>query len=558
MNFMDSIPGGTIFVMWAWMWSSDTTQFIGAWKSDTTVLGSGNSLYNKLRNMGFSTIDSFTHLVPLLYIARKEVNGTYTILYQKVGSSISDQLTTSVNYNSTLQQGTVASTYVGPAKAWQDIHWRGNWDSPSDSMQVQVFGVAKDSSETLVYTSSALQKDTSIAFISALTYPMLHLKLISKDSLKQTPYQLQRWTVRYQDVPEGAIAPNHYFTCPDTLQAGQPLDFGVDFQNISDASFDSLKVLLQITDNQNVAHIIPMSRSKGLVPGDSVHILDTIASQNFLGKNTLYVFVNPNNDQPEQFLNNNFLFKTFYVKADTYMPTMDVTFDGMHILNQDIVSARPQVMIKLSDNSRYLALTDSTDIKVQVRFPDGSLHVYVTGTDSCQFIPANLSTGHNAATLILHPTFVQDGTYELIANGQDQSGNAAGRLNYDVTFRVINTPMISNVFNYPNPFTTSTSFVFTITGSQVPQMLRIEILTITGKVVREISEAELGPLHIGTNITQYKWNGTDQFGNKVGNGVYLYRVITNLNGKALGKYSEQGANTDQYFKSGYGKMYLMR
>jgi hypothetical protein len=40
--------------------------------------------------------------------------------------------------------------------------------------------------------------------------------------------------------------------------------------------------------------------------------------------------------------------------------------------------------------------------------------------------------------------------------------------------------------------------------------------------------------------------------------VYLYRVITNLNGKSLGKFTDQGENTNQYFKEGYGKMYLMR
>jgi len=44
--------------------------------------------------------------------------------------------------------------------------------------------------------------------------------------------------------------------------------------------------------------------------------------------------------------------------------------------------------------------------------------------------------------------------------------------------------MISNMLNYPNPFTTSTAFVFTITGADVPQNLKIQILTITGKIVR--------------------------------------------------------------------------
>lgn len=123
--------------------------------------------------------------------------------------------------------------------------------------------------------------------------------------------------------------------------------------------------------------------------------------------------------------------------------------------------------------------------------------------------------------------------------------------------------MISNMFNYPNPFTSSTAFVFTLTGSEVPQNIRIQVLTVTGKIVREITKDELGPLHIGRNITEFKWDGTDQYGQKLGNGIYLYRVITNQNGNPLDKFSTMDANgnnvdTDKYFNKGYGKMYLMR
>jgi flagellar hook assembly protein FlgD len=135
-------------------------------------------------------------------------------------------------------------------------------------------------------------------------------------------------------------------------------------------------------------------------------------------------------------------------------------------------------------------------------------------------------------------------------------------MEYRVLFQVYNTPMISNMFNYPNPFTSSTAFVFTLTGTVVPQNLKIQILTITGKIVREITKDELGNLHIGRNITDFKWDGTDQYGQKLANGVYLYRVVTNLNGSALDKFptTENGSkvNTDQYFNKGYGKMYLMR
>jgi flagellar hook assembly protein FlgD len=114
------------------------------------------------------------------------------------------------------------------------------------------------------------------------------------------------------------------------------------------------------------------------------------------------------------------------------------------------------------------------------------------------------------------------------------------------------------MLNYPNPFTTSTAFVFTITGSEVPQNIKIQILTITGKVVREITKDELGPLHVGRNITEFKWDGTDMYHQRLAIGVYLYHVVTNLNGKGLDKYTSQSDNTDQYFNKGYGKMFLMK
>ena len=88
--------------------------------------------------------------------------------------------------------------------------------------------------------------------------------------------------------------------------------------------------------------------------------------------------------------------------------------------------------------------------------------------------------------------------------------------------------------------------------------MRIQILTVTGKVIREITKDELGPLHIGRNVTEFKWDGSDMFGQKVANGVYLYRVLTNLNGKSLEKFTDDGDKTDKYFTRGYGKMYFMR
>jgi hypothetical protein len=213
----------------------------------------------------------------------------------------------------------------------------------------------------------------------------------------------------------------------------------------------------------------------------------------------------------------------------------------------------------LKDENRFLALKDTALMQVQLRYPNGSLRTMNFNGDTMRFIPANLAAGENAASIELKPYLAEDGEYELILTGKDVSGNVAGNeMSYHSSFTVINKPMISELLNYPNPFTTSTAFVFTLTGSDIPQNMRIQILTITGKVVREITKNELGPIHIGRNITEFKWDGTDMYGQKLANGVYIYRVLTNLNGKSLDKYKADGDNTSKYFNKGYGKMYLMR
>jgi hypothetical protein len=108
--------------------------------------------------------------------------------------------------------------------------------------------------------------------------------------------------------------------------------------------------------------------------------------------------------------------------------------------------------------------------------------------------------------------------------------------------------------NYPNPFSASTQFVFTLIGSKIPDEFTIQIMTATGKVVREITKDELGDIHIGRNITDFSWNCTDEFGDALANEVYLYRVIVKIENENV-ELRESGA--DQYFTKSFGKMYLM-
>lgn len=541
-------------------------KYVSDWKADTTLYGSGQSLYHSLFNAGLTQIDSFYR--PRVYaFVYKKGDATFTPK-QKVSDGIYDRILLLADCPTPDTLGYITSPNFGPAKNWKNVHWRGSSEevNSQDNPTIDIIGVTPTNVETTLFTINKNQQDFDISSINAAQYPYVKLKMRNIDSVTLTPYQLRYWRIEYDALPEGALVPNLFFRTKDTLDIGEKLNFGIAFKNISLAAFDSVKMKMYILDRNNSPVYINLPKRKPLVSGDSIRFEYEIDTKDLPGLNTLYVEFNPDNDQPEQFKFNNFMFRNFYVKPDNINPLLDVTFDGVHILNRDIVSARPHIQIKLKDEAKYMLLNDTAGATVQIRFPDNNntVRTYRFDGDTLRFNPST-NGNDNTASIDFYPNFPvtagqedEEREYELIVKGKDRSGNKAGTTEYKVTFRIIDKPMISNLLNYPNPFTTSTAFVFTITGSQVPDNMKIQILTVTGKVVREITKEELGLLHIGRNITEFKWDGTDQFGQRLANGVYLYRFVTTLNGKKMDKYKSDGESTDKFFKSGYGKMYLMR
>ena len=539
--------------------------YASVWQADAAYYGQ-NTLYNTLKDQGFTSIDNYDTTVGFAFVYKKNSLATYAPSI-RFAENIYDRVLMNAVCPTPDTLGYTTSPAFGVAKQWKQLKWRGSTVDAiaGDMPTIDLIGINGDGVETTVMSGlDPSQQDVDISSINATTYPYLKLRMRNLDSINLTPYQLRYWRLTYVPIPEGALAPNIFFQFKDTLDAGEPLDFKVAFKNISDANFDSLKVKFIVTDKDNVQHVITPPSFKPLLNGDTLHVRNPTTTSGLSGFNTFFLDVNPDNDQPEQFHFNNFMYRNFYVRSDKVNPLLDVTFDGVHILNRDIVASKPHITIKLKDENKWLLLNDTSGAKIEVRYPNGVKRSFFFNTnDTLKFTPAgNAPNPDNTATIDFLPHFPLDGDYELTVTGKDKSGNAAGNVEYKVGFQVINKPMISNMLNYPNPFTTSTAFVFTITGAEVPQNIRIQIMTITGKIVREITKDELGPLHIGRNITEFKWDGTDQYGQKLANGIYLYRVITNLNGRSLDKYrsteKDNEDNTDKYFNKGYGKMYLMR
>lgn len=81
---------------------------------------------------------------------------------------------------------------------------------------------------------------------------------------------------------------------------------------------------------------------------------------------------------------------------------------------------------------------------------------------------------------------------------------------------------LKRVLNYPNPFTTNTDFQFEHNRVGQPLDVQVQIFTVSGKLIKTIN-ASLVPT--GNRVTnKLRWNGLDDYGDKIGKGVYVYRV----------------------------------
>lgn len=403
MNFMrDSIPDGYYvvvknFTLYPGDYPAFPVAYATDWAADEALYGPGQSLYHYLRNAGFAGIDSFYRPRPFGLVYRKN-DPSFTPKWM-VGDGVYDNPTLSVDCPSPDTLGYIYSPVFGRAKTWKQLFWRGSTIpdvTPGDAPSIDVVGVRLDGTENTLFSSLQLsQQDYDISAIDAVEYPYLRLRMRNVDSVHYTAYQLRYWRLTYDPIPEGAVAPNLFFTTKDTVDIGEPLDYKVAFRNISDANFDSLKIKMVITDRNNIANIIPVPRRKPLLtvsPNDTLHIGTTIQTHNLPGKNTLYVEVNPDEDQPEQYHFNNFTFRDFYVRPDSLNPLLDVTFDGVHILNRDIVSSKPDIIVKLKDEAKWMILDDNSLAKVSVRFPDGSIRQFQFNSDTLRVYPGRAGT----------------------------------------------------------------------------------------------------------------------------------------------------------------------
>lgn len=83
---------------------------------------------------------------------------------------------------------------------------------------------------------------------------------------------------------------------------------------------------------------------------------------------------------------------------------------------------------------------------------------------------------------------------------------------------------LDHILNYPNPFTTHTNFQFEHNFPGQLLNVQVQIFTVSGKLVKTIQEEIMTE---GYRVTDIAWDGTDDYGDRIGKGVYIYKVSVN-------------------------------
>jgi hypothetical protein len=193
-------------------------------------------------------------------------------------------------------------------------------------------------------------------------------------------------------------------------------------------------------------------------------------------------------------------------------PEIEVGFDDEQFRPEDIVKPSTILIVRLKDSSGINTSTAGVGHMLSAKFS------YDPGKiDLAPYYQSDLDTYVSGA--VHYPLKdIPEGKHTVMVQAWDIRNNSSTS---EVPFEVRSTETVAlfNVYNYPNPFSSATTFTFQ-RNSTTPVDAEIKIYTIAGRLVETINVYGLVD-----RFAQIPWQGRDRDGAELANGVYFYKVI---------------------------------
>lgn len=517
-----------------------------------------DTVFNKLKEFGIIHLkDRVKELYPFGLkgqkgIAPGEALEFYPDINDPVNPPESQAILNSTSFPVKKVSGTYETEQIGPSLNWNEAYVQAVLDS-DDRINIDVIGIDQQNREFVLMQN--IPGRTDLSGISAGVYPYLKLRMTLYDSIQRSPAQLNRWIVTFKAAGDATIGKMPQQLNLDTLVMGAQIVFPATFLNINHSEYNSVPVALSMTDENGSSLQTINDTIQRLAATDTLHKTYSFDTDGLSGNYNIQLLLNPNNSPLESNLTNNQYARNIFVAQNESLSPLEIKVDGRFITYGELVSSHPVIDVSWLQTDSFYYVKDVNDIQLSLKYPNADTFIRLN--------PISEDLSLTAPTQIGQPYLVRlrkalsiDGEYTIRA--EVEAPHNKKLMKNEATFSIISESSISEVFNYPNPFVTDTRFVFTLTGAE-PVDVAIDIYNISGRKVKQIIlPAE--DLQIGQNLTDYRWDGTDEFGDQLANGVYLFKIkAINSSGIMVKERQllEKSKNT-QFFQNGFGKMYLAK
>ncbi len=213
--------------------------------------------------------------------------------------------------------------------------------------------------------------------------------------------------------------------------------------------------------------------------------------------------------------------------TDSYGPTIELFMNNSEFVEGGMTNDSPKLIVELKDESGINTMNNSVGHDITATIDnDDSKKINLN-----QFYNSNSNT-YKSGRAEYYLEKLENGTHTIRVKAWDIVNNSNEA---EIEFVVANSEelAIQHLLNYPNPFTESTTFYFNHNRPNTYLEAVIQIFTVSGKLVKTLTAEFVTDSFRSEPI---EWDGLDDFGNKIGRGVYIYKLKLRSNSdKAIEK-----------------------
>jgi hypothetical protein len=216
--------------------------------------------------------------------------------------------------------------------------------------------------------------------------------------------------------------------------------------------------------------------------------------------------------------------------GDIVGPTIKAWLNDEKFVDGSITNNNPILLLKLFDSSGINIMGTGIGHDLVAILDNDPENAFVLN----QFYESELDDFRKGIVRYQLP-LIAEGEHTLRIKAWDAVNNSS---EITINFRVVKQDklVLDHVLNYPNPFTTRTSFWFEHNFPNTEMAIAIQVYTVSGKLVKTLRKTIFST---GNRSSEVEWDGRDEYGNRLGRGVYIYRLkVQTAEGKSAEKWEK--------------------